>query len=234
MTTLAEIWLQKISIAAGILLFALGAVYCSRISFFSNVLGYGNVFTSFPLFEQHFWQFCISFAAIIFLSRGHLWSFGINSKNLNRSMVYLFVLYFAAMVFNLLLTACGIRIPEMPADRWSICTAAGQMVIFWMSSPIANSILFFGLVQTALLKYVDSSFKILTIPVSVYLSAAVYSFMLPMTQTVTPFMSTYGVTFIVGLYSGIVYWKTGSLITPMLGQAFWFGFPVFLKILPLF
>jgi hypothetical protein len=143
-------------------------------------------------------------------------------------------MYFAAVVSDLILTAYGIHISELPVEPMSIRNTVGQILVFWMSSPIANSILFFGLVQTALLKYVDSSVKFLNIPASVYLSAMVYSCLLPMTHTVMPLLTAYGVTFIVGMYSGIVYWKTGSLITPMLGQAFWFGIPVFLKILPSF
>jgi membrane protease YdiL (CAAX protease family) len=38
-------------------------------------------------------------------------------------------------------------------------------------------------------------------------------------------------TFILGLFCGLVYWKTNSLITPMLGHAFFFGFPVFVHLL---
>lgn len=233
MKSLTTILTEKIPIAVGIILFAYGAVYFSRISFFSGLLGNGGLFSSFPLFEQHFWQFCFSFAAIIFLSRGHLWSFGINSKNLNWSMMYLIALYFAAVASDRILTAYGVHISEIPAGSGRIRDTVGQMLIVWMSSPIANSILFFALVQTALLKYVDSSVTLFNIPVSVYLSAALYSSLLPMTHTVLPLASAYGVTFVVGLYSGIVYWKTGSVITPMLGQAFWFGIPIVVKILNL-
>jgi membrane protease YdiL (CAAX protease family) len=37
--------------------------------------------------------------------------------------------------------------------------------------------------------------------------------------------------FILGIFSGSVYWKTGSLITPMLGHAFIFGFPAVIEII---
>jgi hypothetical protein len=57
MKSLAAILPQKISLAVGIILFAFGAVYFSRISLFSGILGYGGLFTSFQLFEQHFWNF---------------------------------------------------------------------------------------------------------------------------------------------------------------------------------
>ena len=114
-----------------------------------------------------------------------------------------------------------------PSER--IDDAVFMMLIQWMSSPVANQILFFGFAQTLMLKTIRPGNKAVTIPMIIFLSSILYTFFATGLPTggdgyaIIP-------TFILALYCGTVYWKTGSLITPMLGQAFFFGFPLFVYV----
>lgn len=48
------------------------------------------------LFEHHLWQFGVGMLVITVLSRGHLWSYGINSSDIRLSMSILLKFYMVA------------------------------------------------------------------------------------------------------------------------------------------
>lgn len=187
---------------------------------------------SFLNFERHFWQFGLAFLAVIILSRGHLWSYGINSQNLKSSMMWLVWLY----IVTAIVSAAGLLLGRtvIPVGTETIVGGTKESVVaslvYWMSSPVANQILFFSLIQTVLMKQWGDGLRLGGIPLAVAFSSLLFSigattshfggetvFLLP--------------TMLLGLFCGTVYWKTNSLITPMLGHAFFFGFPLFIHLL---
>jgi len=200
----------------------------SSITILSNLFSLGNSFF-FLQFEQHFWQYLFSFLAVIVLSRGHLWSYGINSQNLKISMVWLVWLYGVIIAATMIF---GDAILPVDASHLPIGTNETfiSFLTYWMSSPVANQILFFSFGQTVLMKQWGDSFAVRGIPVVILFSATMFTFGATSSQFQ---LGEYSLvpTFILGLYSGIVYWKTNSLITPMLGHAFYFGFPLFIHTL---
>lgn len=200
----------------------------SSISILSKLFSFGDSFF-FLQFEQHFWQYFFSFLAIIVLSRGHLWSYGINSQNLKTSMIWLVWLYVAIIVSTLIFgeAILPVRASNIPVGTKETFIA---LLTYWMASPVANQILFFSFGQTVLMKQWGDSFAIRGIPIVIFFSAMLFGFGATSSQFQ---LGEYSIipTFILGLYSGIVYWKTNSLITPMLGHAFYFGFPLFIHIL---
>lgn len=182
-------------------------------------------------FEQHFWQFVLGFTAIGYLSRGHLWSYGINSNNLKSSMRWLVGLYIVTIIVTYVDRSFGTSFIPMPGSN--LPTNDHDMIlviiIYWMSSPVAHQILFFGLVQTVLAK------KVLVGNGTVAMSAVII-----VASGMFAWFGSIGFgsvsieerlfLFVLGIFSGTVYWRTGSLITPMLGHAFIFGFPVVIEI----
>lgn len=184
------------------------------------------------LFEQHIWQFLIAFTAIGYLSRGHLWSYGINSNNLKRSMQWLGALYAGTVVVWAVSSIVGgggmHAVPKDFAERPD--DAAFMMLISWMSSPVANQILFFGFAQTVVAKTVRSGNSAAAMPLVILFSSLLFTALATGIPRGNDPQSTV-LTFVLALYCGVVYWKTGSLITPMLGQAFFFGFPVVVSLL---
>lgn len=223
---------QKTMTLLGVILFCYLVNTYSQISFISNQLTFLDLPSRSGIFERHFWQFVFGFLAIGFLSRGHLWSYGINSQNLKISMRWLIELYCVIFFSTILARMLGsemlpIGSEEMPANAKDTVMT---LLIYWMSSPVANQILFFGFAQTIFMKLFGDTAKIAGVPLVVYMSAVLFSlfgvdsaFFIGRLSIVT--------TFAVGIFSGVVYWKTNSLITPMLGHAFVFGFPLIIYLL---
>ncbi len=212
----------------GVASFCYLVIRFSSISILSKLFSLGDSFL-FLQFEQHFWQFLFSFLAVIVLSRGHLWSYGINSQNLKTSMIWLVWLYGTIIVATLIFgeTILPVRASNIPHGSKETFIA---LLTYWMASPVANQILFFSFGQTILIKQWGDSNAVAGVPVVIFFSSAFFAF--GATSSYFHF-GEYSIipTFILGLYSGIVYWKTNSLITPMLGHAFFFGFPLFIHIL---
>ena len=129
----------------------------------------------------------------------------------------------------------GSFILPLPAESFplGIRNSVIAMLVFWMSAPVANTILFFGFGQTLLMKYFESIDKMFLIPTSVIIAAVFYSLFSTGAHFIGLGSSAWIGTFMIGIFSGYVYWKTESLIAPMLGQAFYFGFPLFVKIVSL-
>lgn len=215
----------------GVGAFCYAVIRFSPVTFFSGILSFHHSYY-FLQFEQHFWQYLFAFIAVVVLSRGHLWSYGINSQNLKTSMVWLAWLYGATIITTFALILLGKEILPVAAsniptgDKETIIT----MLVFWMSSPVANQILFFGFGQTILMKQWGDSLKIVGIPIVVIFSALIFTYAVTSSRF---YAGEYSIifTFVLGLFCGLVYWKTNSLITPMLGHAFYFGFPLFIHIL---
>jgi hypothetical protein len=212
----------------GVSVFCYGVIRFSSITFFTNAVSLNGSYF-FPQFEQHFWQYLFSFFAVIILSRGHLWSYGINSQNLKSSMIWLVWLYGLIILATLIFgeEILPVRASNIPSGTSETFIA---LLTYWMSSPVANQILFFAFAQTILMKQWGDSIKIGTIPVVIFFTALLFALGATTSQFQFGEYSIIG-TFMLGMFSGIVYWKTNSLITPMLGHAFYFGFPLFIHLL---
>ncbi len=215
---------------AGVIASCYFILWASPITFFSNAFSLGGSFY-FLQFERHFWQYLFAFIGVTVLSRGHLWSYGINSQNLKTSMVWLAWLYVVVILGTIISVWTGKEILPTGAENvhegpYSAVTA---MLVYWMSSPVANQILFFGFGQTILMKQWGDGLKVGRFPVVVLFSALLFTYGATSSQFEFGEYSAL-FTFILGLFCGMVYWKTNSLITPMLGHAFFFGFPFFVHI----
>ncbi len=215
---------------AGVIASCYLILWASPISFFSDAFSLGQSF--FPvLFERHFWQYLFAFVGVTVLSRGHPWSYGINSQNLKASMIWLSWLYIIVISTTFISLWTGRELLPVTAENIpnGQLNTVFAMLVYWMSSPVANQILFFSFGQTVLMKQWGDSLKIGRIPVVVIISALLFTYGATSSQF---FIGEYSalLTFMLGLFCGMVYWKTNSLITPMLGQAFFFGFPFFVHI----
>jgi hypothetical protein len=230
---LSSLWLKMFALA-GMVGGCFLVTKFSSITFFSQNFQLFQSLYLFPQFEQHFWQFVFSFLAIGFLSRGHLWSYGITSHKLKTSMQWLAGIYLFAILMTVIFWISGEQLSPITHDihLHETKNSTMAMLIYWMASPVANQLLFFGLGQTVLMKQWGDSSKIFGVPIHVYISAAVFV----LWSTNSSLMNgSYSVLLVIplGIFCGLVYWKTGSLIAPMLGQAFYFGFPLFVMIVRL-
>lgn len=225
----------KILSLAGVFFFVLAAVKLSAVSLLKVFFPLRQSSPYLVLIEQHFWFFAVGFIAIIALSRGHLWSFGINSKNLKVSMKYVLAVY----IFTIALTIVDrcffhTSILPIPKELFPLGTrnSVGAMLVYWMTAPVANTIVFFGFGQTLMMKYFEPSGKpMLGIPYSVVIIALLFTGFSSAANFPDVGMMSVVFTMLVGIFNGYVYWKTESLIAPMLGQAFFFGFPLFIHIM---
>ncbi|MEW5800176.1 MAG: CPBP family intramembrane glutamic endopeptidase [Bacteroidota bacterium] len=223
---------QKTMVLLGVILFCYLVNTYSQITFISTRLAFLHLPSRSEIFERHFWQFVFGFLAIGFLSRGHLWSYGINSQNLKSSMQWLAWLYFTVILLTVFVQVFDGEI--LPIDKeempHGVKDTIMAILIYWMSSPVSNQILFFGFAQTILLKQFGDTIKVAGIPFVIFISALLFMFYGVETTFAIGRLSLV-VSFAVGIYSGFVYWKTNSLIAPMLAHAFVFGFPLVVYLL---
>jgi hypothetical protein len=178
------------------------------------------------VFERHVWQFLFAMAALTILSRGNLWSCGINSMNIRHSLAILLGFYGAAIALIAILAALSLLLPH----NYHFYPASDKMlvmVIDWLSSPVADQILFFGLFQTALAKFwtAHTPFGTLELPSVIFITALMFALGRVGLPHYTSVTAEYVAGFGVGIFSGFMYHRTHSLLTPMLAQAFFFGLP---------
>ncbi len=186
------------------------------------------------LLEHAVWQFGVGMLAITLLSRGHLWSYGINSSDIRLSMAILLKFYGVAVGIVIL----GVVLPltfsqEIPEylRGLSRIDMAGWIIFEWMAAAVADEIFFHGLLQTVLLKFWRKEFVIgqYKIPAVVIVAAIAFaagrSNVAVYGNNVVDFILALGI----GVYGGLVYHRTRSLLTPMLSQAFFYGLPFVIR-----
>ena len=184
------------------------------------------------IFEYHFWQFSFAMIAMTILSRGNLWSYGINSIDVRVSMTFLLKFYLTGIVFGFVaVIAQFYAMPNIGTLLFREKIAV--IIIQWMSSPIADQVFYFGLFQTVLMKLWDKNLSVASfhLPVAVIFSSVLFALSRSTLPTYLPLHIEQALAVAIGIFSGYVYHTTRSLLTPMLAQAFFFGFPHFLKLI---
>lgn len=182
------------------------------------------------LFEHQVWQFGIGIAAITILSRGHLWSYGINSSDIRLSMSILLKFYAVALVIILGLVVVPLLASgEMPGYffRMSRVDMVVWILYQWMATAVADEILFHGLFQTLLLKYWHEKIRVRSyeFPVVILFTSVAFAAGRVHVSVYGGYLVEYLLALLIGLYGGIVYYRTKSLLAPMLSQAFFYGLP---------
>ncbi len=186
------------------------------------------------LFEHHIWQFAVGMTAITILSRGHLWSYGINSSDIRISMSVLLKFYAAALIVMIGLVVMPLilsgTLPEY-FRRMGRVDMIGWILFQWMATAVADEILFHGLFQTLLLKYWREKFMIRSfeLPVVILFTSAAFAAGRTNVPVYGGHFLEYILAFLIGLYGGMVYYRTRSLLTPMLSQAFFYGLPFVIR-----
>jgi hypothetical protein len=178
------------------------------------------------VFEQHVWQFLFAMAALTVVSRGNLWSCGINSMNIRQSLAILLGFYAAAIVVLAVLASSSLLLAHN-YEFYRISDRLLVMTIQWLSSPVADQILFFGLFQTVLAKFWTAHTPVgsMEIPSVIFITALAFALGRSGLPHYTTTLTEYGAGFGIGIFSGYMYHRTRSLLTPMLAQAFFFGMP---------
>ena len=161
------------------------------------------------VFERHVWQFLWSMAALTVLSRGNLWSCGINSMNIRESLTILLgfyagaVIVISAMASVSLFVSHGFQTGHVP-DKLLV------MTIHWLSSPVADQLLFFGLFQTSLAKYWTARTPAgpFELPSVIFITAVAFTLGRLGLPHYTSAMAEYAAGFGVGIFSGYMYHRT--------------------------
>lgn len=186
------------------------------------------------LFEHQVWQFGIGITAITILSRGHLWSYGINSSDIRLSMSVLLKFYVAALVIMLGLVVTPLLSSGILPEYFARIGKVDMLVWIlyqWMATAVADEILFHGLFQTLLLKYWREKVMIgrYEFPVVILFTTVAFAAGRTNVPVYGGHIVEYSLALLMGLYGGIVYYRTRSLLTPMLSQAFFYGLPFVIR-----
>jgi len=186
------------------------------------------------IFEHQIWQFGIGIIGITILSRGNLWSYGINSSDIRLSMSILLRFYAAAVVIMIgfvvmPLFTTGTQ-PAYLAKAGRVDMAV-WILYQWMATAVADEILFHGLFQTLLLKYWKKKIRIRSyeFPAVILFTAVAFAAGRTNVPVYGGHVVEYLLALVMGLYGGIVYYRTKSLLTPMLSQAFFYGLPFVIR-----
>jgi hypothetical protein len=182
------------------------------------------------LFEHHVWQFLICMVVIAVLSRGNLWSFGINSVDVRKSIRILVRFYaftfvaVAGMVFY-----SWMKLHPIPAvaQNASMTNLLGWIILQWMVAAIADVLLFQGIFQTISVRTWNDhlEFGSIKIPVAVLFSTIAFAFGRVNVTIYGSATVDYVLCTMVGFYCGTVYSRTRSLLAPMLSVGFFYGLP---------
>jgi hypothetical protein len=186
------------------------------------------------LFEQKVWAFLCGMTVIAILSRGHLWSYGINSMDVRFSMRMLVRFYAVALLFVIALVLIPLMRGVLPPAMYSHpapATMVGWLLLQWMATPIADAILFFGVFQTVLCKYWPEAFEFKQFRLPVGSIYAVMAFVVGRIRIPVFGDDTleYVVAASVGIFCAWMFDRTRSLLTPMLAIAFVYGMPFIIR-----
>lgn len=107
----------------------------------------------------------------------------------------------------------------------------GWILFQWMATAVADEILFHGLFQTLLLKYWRQKFMLgsFEFPVVILFTSVAFAAGRTNVPVYGGYLVEYILALLMGLYGGIVYYRTRSLLTPMLSQAFFYGLPFVIR-----
>jgi hypothetical protein len=181
-------------------------------------------------FEHHLWQFGVGMLVITVLSRGHLWSYGINSSDIRLSMSILLKFYVVAGVFVAVVIVVPMVFSGTMPENFAHTSRVDMLawILFqWMAAAVADNILYFGLFQTLLLKYWQEkiSVKPFEVPVAILMTTVLFAAGRTNVLIYGNHLIEYLLALAIGAYSGLVFFRTRSLLTPMLSQAFFYGLP---------
>jgi membrane protease YdiL (CAAX protease family) len=189
------------------------------------------------LFEHHLSEFVVGMIAIAIFSRGNLWSYGINALNIRQSMYVLWRFYLAALIIIAVVVVVplfqGEKIPAYLAGA-NFSTMIGWIVFEWLATAVADEIFFHGFCQTLLTKYWRNAIVInvtrrIEIPFSVIASTVLFTVGRSNTFVYGGSGVEYFFAALIGFYTGMVYYRTRSLLTPMLSLAFFYGMPFLVR-----
>ncbi len=188
------------------------------------------------LFEHHLSEFAVGMIAIAIFSRGNLWIYGINALNIRQSMYVLWRFYLMAlMIIGVVVVVPLVQGEKIPAYLVGAnpSTIIGWIVFEWLATAVADEIFFHGFCQTLLAKYWKDVITInkIEIPFSVIASTALFTVGRSNVLVYGNSGIEYLFAALIGFYTGMVYYKTRSLLTPMLSQAFFYGMPFLVRYL---
>lgn len=137
---------------ASILIFVLIFFIYFTQSLFITKLFSGYNLIQIENFEKHLFLFLSGFFGLSILSRGQLWSYGINSSNFFKHVWYLILFVIIALIFKQIIN------PEK-----IILSSSFDKIIFYIvqfiAIPVSNIVFFIGLLQNYIIRDFDFLLK---------------------------------------------------------------------------
>lgn len=175
--------------------------------------------------NHHLAQMVIALVLIAILTRGQLRKAGLNFANLKESMRLLTHGFFPILLFFLLLGhALTPLIQGVPPERFAteIRTSdmLGILVFSWILVGISEEIVFRGFFQTALARFWHGSVLIfgVKVPVAGLLAAVIFTIAHISFTTMSAEPRQLVLAFVLGIYYAVAYYRTGSLLAPIIAH----------------
>lgn len=182
------------------------------------------------LTDHHLWQMLLALVMITLLSRGRLSEWGLNlqqrqeSIRLFRRFVLYFGVYFVAVGFALRLAFAAAPPLDFPPTAANV---AGMLAFRGLLSGLSEEILFRGLLQTGLTRWIPGAVRVKGLVLStagvvtalvfaaVHIDLRLYPF-----EIVHIYWPQLVLAFVLGLFYAYAYERTSSLLAPVLAHNF--------------
>lgn len=175
--------------------------------------------------NHHVAQMAVALVLIALLTRGQFTAAGLNLSNFRESLRLLTTGFFPVLLFFLLaghaLTPLlqGVP-PERFADGIRTMDLLGLLLFSWVVVGVSEEIVFRGFFQTALAQFWHGTVTILgvEVPVAGLWAAIVFTIAHISFRTASADPRQLILAFVLGIYYAVAYYRTGSLLAPVLAH----------------
>jgi uncharacterized protein len=175
--------------------------------------------------NHHLAQMAIALVLIALLTHGRLRTAGLNLDNVRESARLITTGFFPILLFFLLAGHAFTPLvqglpPERFADGVRIADLVGILAFSWVLVGLSEEIVFRGFFQTALARFWRGTMSIfgVTVPVAGLLAAAIFTIAHISFRSMSADPRQLVLAFVLGVYYAVVYYRTGSLLAPIVAH----------------
>jgi uncharacterized protein len=175
--------------------------------------------------NHHLAQMAIALALIGILTRGRLRAAGLNLANARESVRLLTTGFFPVLLMLLIAGHTIVPIVQgVPPERFAAGVRAmdvvGLMIFSWVIVGLSEEVVFRGFFQTALARFWHGSAMLFGVPVPVagLLAAAIFTLAHDSFRPMSADPRQLVLAFVLGVYYAVAYFRTGSLLAPIIAH----------------
>ncbi len=175
--------------------------------------------------NHHVVQMLIATVLIALLTRGHFKKAGFNLQNMRESLNLLTKGFFPVLLIFLLAGHAIVPlIQATPPERFTgdlrLLDFSGMMIFSWIIVGLSEETVFRGFFQSALAKFWNGTFRLFDtdIPIAGFIAALIFTIAHISFRNMSADPRQLILAFVLGLYYAVAYYRTGSLLAPIIAH----------------